>query len=196
MKPEELNHSFWNDRYIHNQLGWDLGEPSKPLKSFLDSWKNKSSAVLIPGAGNAYEAEYAWNSGMEHVTVLDLSEEALKGFHKRVPDFPSNHLIQQDFFKHDGKYDLILEQTFFCALHPSLRADYVKKMADLLPSGGHLAGVLFNLPLNEDRPPFGGKESDYKPLFVEYFNLIAWEECQNSISARQGSEWFIHLQRK
>jgi len=196
MKPEELNHSFWNERYIHNQMGWDLGEPSTPLKSFLDSWKNKSSSILIPGAGNAYEAEYAWNLGIEHVTVLDLSEEALKGFHKRVPDFPKNHLVLQDFFKHDGKYDLILEQTFFCALHPSLRENYVTKMSELLPSGGHLAGVLFNVPLNTDRPPFGGKESDYRSLFEKHFNLIAWEECHNSISARQGSEWFIHLQRK
>ena len=196
MKPEDLDHSFWNERYIHNQMGWDLGGASTPLESFLDSWKNKSSSILIPGAGNAYEAEHAWNTGFEHVTVLDLSEQALKGFHKRVPDFPASHLVLQDFFKHNGKYDLILEQTFFCALHPSLRSAYVKKMAELLPSGGHLAGVLFNVPLNDDRPPFGGNQSEYKTLFENDFDFITWEECHNSISARQGSEWFIHLQRK
>lgn len=196
MKAEDLNAEFWNERYIRNQMGWDLGGPSRPLVEFLDRYPMKNAKVLIPGAGNAYEAEYAWESGYEHIHVLDVSEQALRGFHKRVPDFPTGHLIEQDFFKHREQYDLIIEQTFFCALHPELRADYVKQMAKLLPSGGHLAGVLFNIPLNEDRPPFGGHESDYKPLFEEDFEFLVWESCGNSISPRAGSEWFMHLRRK
>lgn len=196
MTPEELNAEFWNERYIHNQMGWDIGAPSKPLTEFLDRWPQKHSKILIPGAGNAYEAEYAWNNGYEHVHVLDLSVEALKGFHKRVPDFPTSHLIEQNFFRHREQYDLILEQTFFCALHPEQRTEYVEHMAKLLPSGGHLAGVLFNVPLNDDRPPFGGDERDYKPLFEPYFDFLTWEPCGNSITPRAGREWFMHLRRK
>lgn len=196
MSPEELNAEFWNERYIHNQMGWDIGEASRPLKEFLDRWPQKNAKVLIAGAGNAYEAEYAWNNGYEHVHVLDLSEQALRGFHKRVPDFPTEHLIEQNFFAHDEQYDLILEQTFFCALHPDKRKEYAKHMARLLPSGGHLAGVFFNVPLNDDRPPFGGHESDYKPLFEESFEFLSWESCGNSIAPRAGREWFFHLRRK
>ena len=53
-------------------------------------------------------------------------------------------IVNENFFYHQGKYDLILEQTFFCALDPSLREKYVEKCYDLLNDDGKIAGVFFN----------------------------------------------------
>ena len=188
-----LDQGFWTERYRQQETGWDIGYVSTPIKEYLDQIKDKSIKVLIPGGGNAYEAEYAWQLGFQNVWVVDISEEPLKNLADRCPDFPKEQLIHQDFFEHNGKYDLIIEQTFFCALNPELREQYAIKMKDLLKPQGKLVGLLFNVPLNQDKPPFGGHKSDYMALFKQYFKLHRMEEAYNSIPSRQGKELFIDL---
>ena len=49
------------------------------------------------------------------IDILDYSSKALENFKLRVPSFPRNNIINKDFFSLNGKFDLIIEQTFFCA---------------------------------------------------------------------------------
>ena len=122
MKPNDsktLDASYWNQRYTTGNTGWDVGAPSLPISAFLDRVSDKNIRLLIPGAGNAYEAMYAWKNGFKNVHVLDIAEIPLQKFSKSNPGFPQEQLILEDFFDHRGQYDLIIEQTFFCALLPS-----------------------------------------------------------------------------
>ena len=59
----KLNENFWNNKYINNETGWDLKAPSTPLKEYIDQLENKNIRILIPGCGNAYEAEYLLKQG-------------------------------------------------------------------------------------------------------------------------------------
>lgn len=192
----ELNQKYWEERYQKNETGWDVGEITTPLKTYFDSLNDKSISILIPGAGNAYEAEYLHNLGFKNITIVDLAPSALANIKKRIPDFNEQHLICDDFFNHTTKYDLIVEQTFFCALNPSLREQYAKKMSELLTNNGLLVGVLFNDVLNIDKPPFGGNTNEYKQLFNNYFTIEKLEECYNSILPRKGREVFIKFRKK
>lgn len=192
----KLNKDYWNQRYHDKQMGWDIGAPSTPLKTFIDTLEDKNQRILIPGCGNAYEAEYLHKQGFTQVFVIDIAPLALEGFMKRFPWFPKHHLILGDFFEHNAEYDLILEQTFFCALDPNLRPKYVKQMHQLLAKEGELAGVLFNFELTKEGPPFGGSEKEYRQLFKEQFTILKLEPCVNSIEPRLGSEWWLHLQKK
>lgn len=187
----DLDKNFWSERYTTNDTGWDIGGPSTPLREFADGVKDKSVRVLIPGAGRAYEAEYMHRRGFTDVRVIDLTEEPFAALLQRCPTFPKDHLIVGDFFAHEGVYDIILEQTFFCALDPSLRSTYVKKMHELLAPGGKLVGVLFDDPLNDDRPPFGGSKDQYMPLFREHFSEVSMKRCYNSIKPREGRELWL-----
>ncbi len=193
---DTLTESYWNNRYQTNDFSWDLGEPSIPLKKYIEQLDNKELKILIPGAGNAYEAELLFQLGFKNVYVLDFAETPLLNIKKRSPVFPSHQLIQQDFFEHEGQYDLIFEQTFFCAINPNLRPQYVQHMRSLLNSNGKIVGLLFNDILNIDHPPFGGNEVEYNQLFSEYFNIIKIETCYNSIKPREGRELFIIMQPK
>ena len=188
--------AFWSNRYKTNETGWDIGSVSGPIKSILDGLSDKNIRILIPGAGNAWEAEYAWKSGFKDVYVLDISENALRNFKERLPEFPKEQLIHGDFFKHEGSYDLILEQTFFCALHPGLRTAYVDKMHEILVSGGSLRGVLFASAMNSDRPPFGGSEAEYRNLFSLVFAKVEFDFCTTSIEARLGNELLFSAMKK
>lgn len=148
-----MNKAYWDHRYASGNTGWDLNKASAPLTHYIDQINDRGVRILIPGAGNAYEAEYLLNQGFNHLSVLDIAEAPLRHLRGRLsPEFKAT-LIHDDFFKHQGQYDLILEQTFFCALDPDLRPNYVEKMHDLLAPGGRLAGVLFDFPLSSAGPP-------------------------------------------
>ncbi|WP_425392410.1 methyltransferase [Ekhidna sp.] len=190
-----FDQSYWEKRYREGTTGWDTGGPSKPLTDYIDQVENKDLKILIPGAGNAYEAEYLFQNGFGNVHVIDLAKQPLQNLKKRIPDFPDEQLIQEDFFLHEGKYDLILEQTFFCAIDPSLRTDYVSKAKELLNPGGRLVGVLWSVPMNENQPPFGGSIEEYEPLFSPEFKIETLAPCFNSIKPRMGREVFINLQK-
>ena len=128
--------------------------------------------------------------------MIDISAEPLKNIKKRIPEFPKNNLIQGDFFEHDQQYDLIIEQTFLCAIYPSLRKKYADKIHELLKSNGKLVGLLFNDVLNSDKPPFGGNKEEYISYFEPYFNFKTLDICYNSIEPRANRELFINFERK
>ena len=188
-----LTRDFWTNRYINNETGWDIGSISTPLKEYFDQLTNKKLKILIPGCGNAYEAEYLFHLGLKNVFVVDFSPIALSNLKKRIPDFPKNHLICDDFFNHDGLYDLIIEQTFFCAIHPTLREKYVSQTNKLLNTNGKLIGLLFNNHFNNDEPPFGGEKEEYLSLFSPTYNIDIIETAYNSIQPRANKELFIKL---
>ncbi len=54
-------------------------------------------------------------------------------------------------------------------------------MHNLLRENGKLVGVLFNEPLFQDHPPFGGSKPEYLPYFEDLFKIIHFEEAYNSI---------------
>ena len=192
----DLNEEYWNNRYAENNSGWDIGKVSTPIKEYIEKIKNKELTVLIPGAGNGYEAEFLFRCGFKNCYVLDFAEIPLLNIKKRMPDFPVNQLIQQDFFLHIGKYDLVIEQTFFCAIDPALRKLYAQHMKSLLKPNGKLVGLLFNDTLNNTPPPFGGSKEEYTILFSELFDIKVMEPCYNSIKPRQGRELFVIMQVK
>ncbi|MGJ3236175.1 methyltransferase domain-containing protein [Marivirga sp.] len=192
----ELNESYWTDRYYSNQLGWDIGYPSPAITEFMDKVKDKNAKILIPGCGNAYEASYLWKKGFKNVYLLDFSAVPLNKFSEENPDFPKSQLWNINFFDAEGKFDYIIEQTFFCALSPELREDYAEKMLELLKPEGQLVGLLFNIPLFDGHPPFGGRREEYEKLFAQYFEIIKMETAYNSIPERQGSELFIKMKIK
>jgi hypothetical protein len=188
-----LDSNYWQERYKTNQTGWDVGTITTPIKEYIDQLNDKSIKILIPGCGNAHEAAYLWQQGFTNVFLLDYAAEPLNNFSKHYPDFPKSHLLLKDFFELDAKFDLIIEQTFFCALAPQLRSSYAEKMCHILNPEGKLAGVMFSSEFEKEGPPFGGTKSEYQALFERYFDILKMEECYNSIEPRKGNELFVVL---
>lgn len=191
----KFNATYWESKYQNNSTGWDLGQISTPLLTYFETLKNKDIKILIPGGGNGYEAEYLFNSGFKNVFLLDIVAQPLKNFSHRVPQFPKDQLLNIDFFDHNDNYDLIIEQTFFCALDPNLRKRYAKKICELLKDTGRLVGVLFNFPLTDQGPPFGGSLEEYTKTFSKVFDIKIIDRCYNSIPERHGKELFIIFEK-
>lgn len=188
-----LNKNYWDERYLLGQTGWDIGYVSPALKQYFDTLTDKHLRILIPGGGNSYEAVYLLEQGFKNVTVVDISEVVCQ----RLTDSYGEkglRVVCADFFEHSDTYDLIVEQTFFCALSPSLRGDYVRKMAELLSEDGLLAGLLFNRTF-EGGPPFGGSVAEYQTLFDKAGFKVAFDLAPASIPPRAGSEVFFRAKK-
>lgn len=187
-----LDSQYWDNRYLHQETGWDMGMVSPPLKAYIDQIPDRDIRILIPGGGNSYEAAYLAGQAFSDVTVLDFAPSLTTRLeqqfrHTRIK------VINADFFDHTGTYDLVLEQTFFCALPPARRKDYVQHMYSLIQPGGHLAGVLFDRTFEKAGPPFGGSAAEYEVLFSPLFEIKTLYPCYNSHPARQGCEVFINF---
>jgi thiopurine S-methyltransferase len=190
-----FDESYWTDRYVRQQTGWDIGQVSPPLKAYTEQLTDRNISILIPGSGNSYEAAYLYNNGFKKVFIADISAFPLQKFREKHPEFPAEQVLHQDFFALSPAYDLILEQTFLSALPPEIRPQYAEKLYELLKPGGKVAGVLFDDPLYQDHPPFGGNRQVYEQLFVPHFDIRVMETCYHSIKPRQGRELFILLQK-
>jgi methyl halide transferase len=191
-----LNDQYWTNRYINGETGWDIGHAAPAITHYTQQLSNKSIRILIPGCGNAYEAQALLGQGFTNITLLDISQLLVENLQEKFKAAVGRlHIVHGDFFEHTHQYDLIIEQTFFCAINPSLRSSYVKQAAQLLYPGGKIAGVLFNRDF-PGGPPFGGSRQGYLQLFSPYFNILKMEDCYNSIKPRAGTELFILLEKK
>ncbi len=192
-----LNNEYWSNRYLQQDTGWDAGSITPPLREYIDQLTDKTISILVPGCGNSHEAAYLLQQGFSNITLIDISSVLCEKLEQEFAAYLQHGLtiLCADFFEHDGQYDLVLEQTFFCALDPSLREAYAQKMSAVLRPGGKIVGLLFNKSF-EGGPPFGGNETEYRQLFQKDFDILEMEPCYNSIAPRMGAEVFIRLQVK
>ena len=191
---QTLNKNYWENRYQTNNTQWDIGQVAPPIQEFIDTIADKNARILIPGCGNCYEAIYLLQQGFTAITLIDIAPTLVDSLQEKFKNDPEIQIVLGDFFEHQDRYDYILEQTFFCALHPHSRPLYVSKMKELLAPKGVLFGLLFDRDF-ESGPPFGGSINEYKNLFEKDFKIIKLEKARNSIQPRANAEAFIHFQK-
>ena len=195
---EHLSQQYWDKRYLDGNTQWDMGFISPPIKLWLDKKNQKKLRILIPGAGKGHEVIYAFKKGYKNIYYMDYSIQAIQNFKSACPEFPENQILTDDYFSFNPKipFDIIIEQTFFCAQNPDKRTEYVNKTHELLSDKGKLIGLLFNVNFETPGPPFGGNIMEYKALFKERFNLLHFGITNDSIAPRLGSEIWMEMVKK
>lgn len=195
-----LDKNYWKTRWQTGQTGWDAGQATTPIREYVDyllqKKTDKNLRILIPGAGSGHEAVYFYENGFKNITVCEWAEEPIEKLKKRLPELNDSQLVVSDFFELKGTFDLIVEQTFFCAIDPLLRAQYAQKCFELLDTEGGIRGVLFKQNFDFQGPPFGGTEEEYRGYFAPYFDIIYLDNCYNSIKPRTHVELWIKLKKQ
>jgi len=191
-----LDKKYWDKQYAQQKTGWDIGYVSTPLKTYFDQLTDKNLKILIPGAGNAYEVTYLYENGFKNTFLLDFADLAIENFISKNPDFPKNQIIKNDFFNHQGAYDLIVEHTFFSSMNIERRPLYVKKIFELLKPQGKITGLLFDREFEGAYPPYGGNKKYYLELFGKFFEIDIMEPAYNSIKPRRDKELFFIMRKR
>lgn len=188
----------WQHHYETDDLRWDLEGVSPP---FARLWENNEllpGKAIIPGCGRGHEVLYLAERGFE-VTAVDFAEGAVALLTQNLRDRGLEaEVLFQDFFElssdYDQRFDLMLEQTFFCAITPSLRLRYVDTAARLLKSGGLLVGLFYETN-EEGGPPFNTTYEDVQSHFSRRFTVERLEKAAHSIERRKDKEWLAFLRK-
>ena len=200
LKNNSENPDYWNDRYSNNEIGWDIGTPTPIFVNFFKKFKSKKN-ILIPGVGKGHDALFLSKKN-HNVFAVDFSMKAISNIKKKALEANTTlNLICEDFFNLNnlnGKIDIILEYTFFCAINPNKRIKYIHKSSELLKTDGLFVAILLpiNKILNDDGPPFGVNLAKTLRDFEKYYDIIECEKSDLSIKPRIDNEVFVLMRKK
>lgn len=191
-RPEHPD--FWCKRFGEGVTPWDAGKVPNALADFV-ARQPAPLNTLIPGCGSGWEAaclaEHRWP-----VTALDFSPTAVARAREVLADFAVD-LVCDDFFKWQPAQplQLIYERAFLCALPRKLWEDWARRVAELLPPGGLLAGFFFVCEQPKG-PPFGILPEQLDALLAPNFVQIEDREVDDSIPVFAGRERWQIWQRR
>jgi thiopurine S-methyltransferase len=191
-RPEHPD--FWCKRFGEGVTTWDAGRVQGDFASFVAA-RTQPLNTLIPGCGSAWEAghlaDHRWP-----VTALDFSPTAVACAREALAD-KAVDLVCADFFAWQPAQalDLIYERAFLCALPRKLWADWGKRVAELLPPGGLLAGYFFVCEQLKG-PPFGILPEQLDALLLPNFECLTDQPVADSIPVFAGRErWQVWRRR-
>ena len=196
---EGYSREDWQRHYDENDLGWDLGQVAPPFVSLLESNTISPCKTLVPGCGRGHEVVFLAENGFD-VTAVDYSIGAVNHLNSVILERKLNiKVLNLDFFEldstHDRLYDLLIEQTFFCAISPSQRPLYVETVARILKKGGMIAGLFYHTG-QEGGPPFNTTRQDIIKYFSGSFEIRELTQAKNSAEKRKDKEWLAILIKK
>ena len=198
MDEKDYKCEDWQRHYEENDLGWDLGQVAPPFVKLWQEEKLPLGKVLVPGCGRGHEVVFLAENGFD-VTAIDFSSGAVtylkNALKKRNLE---GRILHQDFFSldeyHEGVYDLVLEQTFFCAISPKQRRDYVLNVSRILKPGGILVGLFYHTD-EQGGPPYNTTREDIEMHFSKKFEIQELDKTFLSAEQRKDKEWLGILKK-
>ena len=163
----------WETCYQKNDTPWDKGEPSPGLVDFLEEHPQlERGTVCVPGCGMGHDV-HAWASKRFIATGVDIAPSAVE----RAREHASTQAHTCSFHHRDflegspeTPFDWVFEHTFYCAIQPDRRNDYLQAMLRWIKPGGSLLAVNYLIP-DEDGPPFGTTRDEVFQRFSPHFEL-------------------------
>ena len=191
-RPEHPD--FWCKRFGEGVTPWDAGKVPDAFADFI-SRQPLPLNTLIPGCGSAWEAAHLADIGWP-VTALDFSPVAIEKAREILASAPVD-LVCANFFTFvpARQIGLIYERAFLCALPRKLWDDWGRRIAELLPSGGILAGFFFVCEQPKG-PPFGILPDQLTELLAPNFTLLEDAPVSDSIPVFAGRERWQVWQRR
>jgi SAM-dependent methyltransferase len=189
----------WDEIYRKGEVFWDRGEPSPPMKQYLERHAVRGRA-LVPGCGRGHEVALAVEHGLD-ATGLEIAPTGVAEARALYPHLAERFVMGSLFDPPEemlGAYDVVLEHTCMSALPPKLRADYRRGIDLTLRRGGLLIGVWFIDPAldpGEEGPPYPLSVAELTALFAEGYEIVEDYMPDVAFARREGQERVRVLRR-
>ena len=132
---------FWQQRFAQRQMPWDRGAPGPQIADWLaDGSLTPGLRVVVPGCGSGHDALALAQAGCA-VTAIDYAEAAVRLTRERLAAAGvAAEVVQADVlvWQPDAPFDVVYEQTCWCALHPDDWRAYAAQLQRWLRPGGRL----------------------------------------------------------
>ncbi|KAA8497853.1 putative thiol methyltransferase 2 [Porphyridium purpureum] len=205
--------SFWESKWETSSTPWDCGAAHPYLKRFLETGEYgrlrqqiaesgvstdesapplKPRSALIPGCGSGYDAVLV-GAFANQVTAVDLSGIAVKRMENlareadltNVKGVVANFFVTQDWMSQGAPFDFIFDDTFFCAIDPSMRGKWARAMKEVTAPGSILLCSVFPNLQKPDGPPYGVSPQAYRDVLLpNAFKEISVTEIPAELRAR------------
>lgn len=193
----------WEIAWKEGRTPWDAGASPPVLVELVESGALPDGTALVPGAGSGYDVLTLAAPG-RRVVGLDLSDVAIGRFERLRAEagVPAQRaqMVRSDFFEYEpaGPLDLIWDYTFLCALEPSRRTEWARRMDELLAPDGELVTLVF--PVREgdpdEGPPYPMSPDLVRSLLEPTFEAAVLEPVLRSHPSREGKEWLGRWRRR
>ncbi len=198
-----MERDFWQGLYEKGDTRFDVGAPSPPLMDWLDAHPIVASRAIVPGCGYGHDVIELAQRGLSTVGVdfAPAAVQAGRAAADRAGLSSRARFLECDVFslgsEHDGAYDLLFEQTCYCAITPARRDDYAALAARLVAPGGTLLFVVYPADGHQGGPPFAIDPTEVEPRFAAWFDLL-WMGAPERPSkpTRAGKEQLAVLRRR
>ncbi|MFQ5422316.1 MAG: methyltransferase domain-containing protein [Anaerolineae bacterium] len=199
MKRDPNSVEFWDESYLQGLTGWDLCEPTPVFARLIGDGRITPGRMIVLGAGKGHDARLFARAGFA-VTAVDFAEEAVKAMRELAEPEAPVAVLQADIFdlpgEMDGRFDLLLEYTCFCAIDPTRRTEYADVVTQLLKPGGLYIALAFPISRHVGGPPFAVQPDGLIFLLtMRGFTLKHREIPADSVASRQGREELLILQK-
>lgn len=188
---------FWTNIYQTEEPGWEQHQAHPALAEVVPQLKLNKAKVLVLGCGSGHDAAYFAQQG-HIVTGVDFSSEAIKRAQEQYGKIEGLSFVQSDAFKlpenWTGRFDLVFEHTFYCAITPERRDELVATWRRVLMPQGRILGIFFVTEMRGG-PPFGGSEWEIRQRLRKNFNFLYWTRWRRSIEKRKAMELVLFAQK-
>jgi len=187
----------WEARYQARDTPWDKGEPSPGLVDFLAAYPDlPRGTVCVPGCGTGHDLKL-WAKGGFDVTGYDIAPSAVHTARDKMKQEGLPCSLRQGNFLKDSPpqlFDWVFEHTFFCAIEPAQRDEYVEAVLRWLTPRGQYLAVNY-LITDPDGPPYPTTREEQVSRFSPHFTLVE-DWVPRSYANRAGLERMFWWQRK
>jgi len=190
---------FWENIYLNDQAGWDLGTPTPVFEEVAKSPEIPPGKMIVIAAGRGHDARSFAAKGFE-VVALDFATQAVEEMQRlAIPDSPTT-ILQEDLFdlseefKH--QFDYVLEYTCYCAIDPGRRKEYGNVIENLLKPGGRYIALAFPIGDYPGGPPFAVSVEELIEILKENGLAVVRREVHPAtIKPRQGREELLIMKK-
>ena len=198
--PKNSSLMNWEEIYQKGEVFWNKGEPSPPMKQYLER-NAVRGRTLVPGCGHGHEVALAVAHGLD-ATGLEIAPTGVAEARALYPQHAERFVVGDLFnppVEMHGAYDVVLEHTCMSGLHPTLRADYRRGIDLTLRRGGLLIGVWFinpDLDPGEDGPPYPFSVDELTAFFADDYEIVDDYVPDLAFRGRKGRERLRVLRRR
>jgi 2-polyprenyl-3-methyl-5-hydroxy-6-metoxy-1,4-benzoquinol methylase len=171
----------WEELYRQTRIEsmpWFNPELDDDLQEALDRLKVRGRRALDIGTGPGTQAMQLARRGF-FVTATDISQSAINMAEAKAEQQGLRITWKVDDIlatRLDEAFDLILDRGCFHVLAPGRRSAYVRTIAGLLDTGGHLLLKCFSRLQPGEQGPYRFTAHQIEDIFGEWFDVLSVKE--------------------